>query len=94
MYQEWVTLGKGAKFFAQRAANVNPVLGRDLHEVDLAVGYIFELVGNGSAQTEAGARDRVLWIQFAHTAQDLVMAAIITLQLPQALQVVQFVGWT
>ncbi len=60
MDDERVALGKPPEFLAQFAADVDPVLGRDFHEVDLARRFGHQLVHQGATQAEAGPLDRVL----------------------------------
>ena len=79
--QEWISLGEVAKFLAKSAADMNPVLRGNLHEIDFALGNVLQLVGQRPAQAKAGAAYRVLRVCVTHTAQDLIGAAIITLQI-------------
>ncbi len=58
--EERVALREPAELLAERAAHVNPVFRRDLHEVDLGGRIRHQLVGNRATQAEAGAADGIL----------------------------------
>ena len=60
MNQERIALGKVAQLFAHRAADVNPVLWRYFHEIDLARRNVLELAGQRPAQPKARATNRVI----------------------------------
>ena len=56
---ERVALGEEAQLLAKLAADMNPVLRRDFHEIDVGRRIGHELVGQRPAQSKAGALNRV-----------------------------------
>ena len=57
---EGIAFGEPAKFLAERAADVDPVLRRDFHEIDVGRRIRHQLVCDRPPQAEAGAGDGVL----------------------------------
>ena len=60
MNDKWITFREEAQLLAEIAADVNPVFGCDLHEIDIGRGIGHEFVDQRATQAEAGTVNRVL----------------------------------
>ena len=66
MNHERITLGEEAELLLELAADVNPVLGRHLHKIDVLRRVRHELIQQTAAQTESGARYWVTILFLSH----------------------------
>ncbi|GJM08004.1 MAG: hypothetical protein DHS20C11_02800 [Lysobacteraceae bacterium] len=54
---EVIALRVTAQLFAQRATNVDPVVGGDFHKVDINVAMLLQRAQQGPPQPESGAME-------------------------------------